>query len=710
MKTQQLPPKYTEQIKTTKKSLTDSFSDNRAAGKTIGTRSPNGEVRKGVDIEKQIAVDNGALRLQPLLTPAWGRQGIAYGPYTRTNGLAFAVFLLNGHNTSQMERIESLKGRIHRWIVGPEVDKPAKRLWRWASSKHKRWMLRRLLWWIRSTSKISKHFKPIKLPSIDENLAVGWFPQEVPTNPLVEGNSFIVHATGSENGELWTTVGKHLLSAFKGLQNLQIYYIVVLREKGAAYYAASVPNAHGLAAYPNMRPIAIDPFHEDATVYAGVYQSVLGQCGFRVDTRVYGTQIAQIPEIGAWYGTAQAADDLIGDGLLAGAQADKGGCWDVYQGTYQLTANGAQATEMHSLAVLESSTPSGVIHLLIETSAKVTDARLLWRVQDHKHFWSILADGEQCKLQIQDNGKWETLAVSDLWYLQPSALNSLQILDDGETFSLYLNGKLLFNKRFTDSRLQNATGVGIGAIKANSNLYFRSFEAHPRSIPIPSSLKLGSPWMVEGKKIVIAEDFAGSSGELMGKTTTIGGKSWHKQMGVGVIELTGNSTAKVRADAKNHNPGRTAYTVDWDHHNFVDLQVEIVPPGARRGQGEKGRSGLIFWQDANNYMIINNWLDDCYGGASISSFFYLNGFEELYDAVWTNVGGRVYWGIPHKLRTVFDGMNYTTFVNDEPVLYRALTDVYPDAMPLSINRIGIVANWEWGNDTGSVLKNLVAKV
>ncbi|NEO81363.1 nucleotide-binding protein [Moorena sp. SIO4G3] len=692
------------------KSFTDSFSDNCCAGKTIGTKTPSGAVRKGIDVEKLIGIDNGALRLQPLLKPAWGRQGIAYGPYIRTNGLAFAVFLSNGHNTSQTERIEPLTERLHRWMIGPETDKPAKRLLRWTSSQGKSRMLRKLLWWIRSTSRISRYFKPFKLPNIDENLAVGWFPREVPVDATAEGSAFIVHATGAENGELWTRLGGYLLSAFRGLQNLQVYYIVVLREKGAAYYAASVPNAHGLAAYPNMRPIAIDPFNDDATVYAGVYQSILGQNGFEVDTRIYGANVAQISDIATWYGTAQAADDLIGDGLLDGAEADKGGFWSVSQGSYELTADGARATQPDSVAMLECPTPSGLIHLLVETSTQITGVRILWRVQDKNQYWSFLADGDKCQLMIQDHDSWECLAVSDLWYLQPLAINSLQILDDGKTFSLYLNGKLVFNKCFTDTRLENATGVGIGGINPNNSLYFRSFEAHPRTIPIPSELDLGSPWVVEGTEMAITEDFAGAAGDLMGKTTTSGSKVWHRNIGLGVIELTGNSTAKVQADAKHPNPGRTAYTIDWDHPEIADLQVDITPPGTRRGQGEKGRGGFIFWQDADNYITINNWLDDCYGGASMSSFFYLNGFEELFDAVWTNVGKRISWGVSHRLRMIFDGMNYMIFINDEPVLYRALTDVYPDAARLRINRVGIVANWEWGNDTGSVFQNFVAKV
>jgi hypothetical protein len=58
---------------------------------------------------------------------------------------------------------------------------------------------------------------------------------------------------------------------------------------------------------------------------------------------------------------------------------------------------------------------------------------------------------------------------------------------------------------------------------------------------------------------------------------------------------------------------------------------------------------------------------------------------------------------------VFDGVQYLVFVNDEPVLMRALTDVYPNFNRLTINRVGILANWEWGNDTGSVFNQFVAR-
>jgi hypothetical protein len=88
----------------------------------------------------------------------------------------------------------------------------------------------------------------------------------------------------------------------------------------------------------------------------------------------------------------------------------------------------------------------------------------------------------------------------------------------------------------------------------------------------------------------------------------------------------------------------------------------------------------------------------------------VDGYEEIYDAVWTNVGRRVHWGVPYQFRVVFDGRRFTAFINDEPVLHRALTDIYPDWHQLQINRIGIVSNWEWGNDTGSVFTDFTARI
>lgn len=685
-------------------SMIDQFTDDRSPGRVIGTKTNGGQIRKGVDSEGIIGIDNGALRIQTLTKPGWGRAGIAYGPYARSNGLTFGAFMVNGHNTSQAEPlIEGFKGQFRRWLLGSETQKPLTRLFRLIRGRQRKHIWQRLAQWIRSGTR----FFQVKL--LDENLAVGWFPCEVPTKPLDQGNSFIMHALGPECGGLWARTGKACLQAVRGLQNVQMYYFVVLREKGAAYYAASIPNVPGLEPYPQMRLLAIDAFHADQEVYAGIHQSVLGQIGFRVDTRVYRTQVALLPEFGQWYGSAHGADTLIGEGPLHQSGAEHGGEWICYEGGFRRTDEGLVAEDTINEAVLPLNAPTGLVHVLIQTTDKpVEGIGLLWRVKDEDNFWCVEVGSRQCQLCTKEDGVWRRFPATREQYLAPNATNSLQVADDGENIRLYLNGQLMYGSSFSDARLSDAVGIGIRVTSCASGASLRAFEAHPRTLPVPEALNLGQPWVVEGNHVAVKDDFDGPSADLVGRPTHLGGRIWSREIGQGVIQSTGAGAAKVVATVEKPCPGRTAYTVDWENPGFADVGVRITPPGTQRGNRERGRGGLIFWQDARNYITLSVYVDDWYG-TSIAAFFYVDGVEELYDAVWTNVGRRIHWGMPYDFRVVFDGKRFLAFVNGEPVLYRALSDVYADWDHLNINRVGIVANWEWGNDTGSVFQNFVAR-
>ena len=150
----------------------DSFHDPRPVGKAIGSKTSSGILRGGIDRERAIAIDHNALRFKPLIQPGWGRQGIAYGEYQRQSGLALAVLLLNGHNTSQAETIEWLYKRIPRWLKGSETESILQRVVAWSTSKHKQGTIGRLLGWLRIAAEVTKFFP---LAEIDDNLAVGWF-------------------------------------------------------------------------------------------------------------------------------------------------------------------------------------------------------------------------------------------------------------------------------------------------------------------------------------------------------------------------------------------------------------------------------------------------------------------------------------------------------------------------------------------------------
>jgi hypothetical protein len=674
----------------------DHFDDERPLGEVVGRSAAGDVARLGVDTEGIIGCDNGALRIGPLRTPGWGRAGLAYGPYPRQEGLALAVFMLNGHNSAQSGSLgQNVVRRVARWFLGsPGTDSPARRLaglWR---SRHKRRMAGQIGHWLRLA------WLPAPDPPLDENLAAGWFTAPTPADPLdrdpaAAGHAFVVHATGAGNGALWAGAGPGHVTAVDSLQNVPVYYVVVLRRQGAAYYAASVPGAAGLAGYPALRPLAIDPSGTAPHLYAGVHQGVQGQIGFQADSRVYQVAVQSLPEWAARYGSAHAADRLDAGAPEPGAPAEKGGHWHV----------GADG-----LALLDPGTPSGLIHLLVESTGgpPAGDAGLVWRAAAGGSHWRLSFSAAGCELQLHRAGTSERVAADTEARLEGEALHSLQLLDDGKVFRVHLDGRMLFGGPIGDDRLGEQSGLGLHGL-AVAGACFRDFEAHPRQVPLPPALGLRPPGIAVAHEVAVSDDFAGPAAELAGRVPAGANGAWQRELGDGEIRLDGRGAARVQADKSRPNPNRTFYTLPWPDPALADLEVEITPPGSGRGEWERGRAGLVFWQDAANYLVINSWLDDHYDGASVSSFFYLDGFENLFDAIWTNVGDRITWGVPYRLRAQCDGRHYLVWLNDEPVLYRALTDVYADAPHLAVRRVGLAVNWEWGNDTGSRFRYFKAR-
>jgi hypothetical protein len=295
--------------------------------------------------------------------------------------------------------------------------------------------------------------------------------------------------------------------------------------------------------------------------------------------------------------------------------------------------------------------------------------------------------------------------------LSPGTRHSLQVLDDGEAIGAYLDGRLLFDG-WQESPHGEVAGQDVGVALANGvETRVTRFEAHPRSVRIAALDAAPRPWTAAGSEDVVVDEFAGPAGDLSAPPTSSGAPTWQRLCGDGVIERTGDGTARVRASLESPNPSRTIYAVEWSDPTFADVAVTLVPPGAARGQGHWATSGLAFWQDPDNYLVVNQYLGDRDVGVSISAFLRANGEEVMrdHDAVWTNVGSRISHGVPGRLGVVFDGSQFVASIDAEPVLSRAMSDYRPSVSGLDINAVGLVVNWEWGADTGTRFERFVAR-
>ncbi len=673
--------------------VVDDFSDVRAPGCTLGTLSTSGALRLGVDRERCISVDNGALRFAPLLRDGWNRQGISYGPVEARAGFAFAVGLLNGHNASQAGHLEQpVVARLRTWLGAGGTHRVRERVVRFARYGQHGATLRQLRRWLARAPRIYRE------RSLDENLAIGLYRSASPGAPQDADLGFVMHAAGADNGDLWVRVMGRNLPVLTSVQNVPLLMVMVGRARSTTYYVASSEAARGLPRAPFMRPVAVTPHLAPRRAFPGIHQSVLGQAGFRVDTRVYGVRID------AWDGE-RSMGLLLEDGLTEPKDAsDTGASWQHVSGSFARKARGMCGNEAQSLMWRELPESAGLVHVVLDESGASAPA-LVFGEHDVESAFAVQVARGRAKLMQRFEGNWRLVAADICEQFHLGEAHSLLLVRDVDGVSAYLDGKRLFERPLP---ILAVRCVGVYD-EHGSGGYLRALEVHPVAVPIPPDLNVPLPLVNPGDGEVLDERFSGIPGELEGRAVTHDAV-WRKDLGAARIVLGAPQRGATVTDARHlTSRGRTVYTLPWEHPEHADLAVLVKPPGQRRGDGEEGRAGVVFWQDPDNYVIVGTWLHDHYGGASVSSFYCLRGFEDVYDAVWTNVGGRIRWGVPYELRVAFDGERFTASVNGEAVLHRALSDVRVDFERLFVRRVGIVANWEWGNDTGSEFRRFVAR-
>lgn len=638
--------------------MRDTFGVGAARGRVIGSLAEDGVRRLGVDRYRSLSVDDAALRIVSLRKPGWGTTSLAYGPFEPSAGTALGVFVLNGHNTAQAEPLgEPISTRVKRWLKGNEVEPWQAHLRRWLVHGRKAWTVRRFAHWVR----IDHQTRRGTVLRLDENLAVGFTPT-MAGDPTAAGCSFVMHATGADNGELWVAVDGRTRPVLPGVRNVPLHLVVVYAADRVIFLVGSVDGVAGLPPLPSARPVAVVPHIAQGTVYATIQQAVSGQIGFAADTRVYEVTVADVADwLTAEHGPTPAS---------ASADAGASRRWRVAGGV-------------------------GLIRLTAEPGACFSVG---FRAGVDRA-WTFGATAAGWELRAADG---DVVATADR-SIPPTATEAVdvQLTDDGERVGVVVDGELVFGRWIADPR----DGGGEGVVVGTHHGRVHSVDVYPRRVLLPPALRPSTtlPRPSRAQRTIVDDHFDGPPRDLHGRT--VAGRTWTKAVGEGRFLVTAGDGLRVDATAATPLPGRVVYTLPCPAGGPFEQEIEVVPPGSGRGQGELGRAGVIFEQDDGDALIVGTWLDDGYAGASISSFFRLDGFEDLYDAIWTNMGDRIRWGRPYRLRVAFDGLVYEAFVDDELVLYRSLRDVVPGRAPLRVSRVGIVANWEWGTDTGSVFRS-----
>ena len=171
--------------------------------------------------------------------------------------------------------------------------------------------------------------------------------------------------------------------------------------------------------------------------------------------------------------------------------------------------------------------------------------------------------------------------------------------------------------------------------------------------------------------------------------------SWEPTLGPGILTL-----AEGGLTIEKSGNERTLYTIPWDQAELADLESEILPVG------QQSRAGVCFWQDAQHHLVVALSLD--HNERAVVGMLRFAGYEDPYSKVWSRAPDLLYHGVPVRLRVAFDGEQFQAYLDDEPVLYRALRDIYPGADRLRIHRVGLALSG-WGQDSGSIFRRWIAR-
>ncbi len=686
----------------------DTFAEALNAGRVIGSMTQSGHRRLGSDPEKTLSVDAGGLRIAPLERPGWGRSCLSYGPIINRPGLVFAVHLLNGHHASQTYTLRRLVPRIGQWLRGSGVRPIRRRVMRLLFDDRRVSSWRRLGSWARATaapdSPIARRFPPLAakrqrnagLRRIADNLAVGFFNRTTAVSLREIDAGFVVRSANNLHGELTVIINGRQVPVLGRLGALPLCLVTIRRADSTLYAVSSLTDARGMPGFPQFRPLAVGPPPVSAELFPAVQQNVSGEIGFSVDSRVFSLAATVEPTLTTWFAGAHIADCFIGEGAITPTPTVVGLAWRPIGEPLRRSSNGAVGS-MGDAAYIDPGAVTGLIHVTAANGP--LGLALVWRARGDDDHWRLELRATTFRLGRRRHGTDEWLAEGDL----PPSVAALQVLDGDDEIRVVADETLIASLPVP---ADPATPTGFGLVSlVDGPLGLARIEAHPRSVQIPTGLASGLADDIRGigDTVLIDDDFsAAEPGTLLEGRAAGPGLTWRRSLGTGRFVI--GSPGRVMVESA---PDRTAFTVPWPGAGLADIRAVIVP---HRHDGAMARAGLVSMQDDDNYLCVNLWFNDrSDGAASVSSFLTIDGHEDIYDAVWVNVERRIQWDRPVEVGLVFDGRLYQVSLDDEPVMWRRLDDVYADAEPMRIERVGLLANWEWGLDTGSEFRRFLAK-
>lgn len=681
----------------------DSFGDSRPVAGVKGTTSPEGTPRLVTDVEQEgptigrMSIDNCSLRMPPLFEPSFGRMGVAYPPVPRQNGKV-----------------------IHFRLTAGDVQ-------------------------------------------AENSLVFGGFDSPNPTTPMVGSNAILLRNFGRQSGTF--DFGSKTGAMESGLPQFQTQFdgYVILRERGAVYVVDGLAGGY-YAAPPQASVIGLDQSLTSPELYPGVHSAN------QVDPhRIHHFQVRDIPEWQNWYATAHAADRLISS---TPGTAEKGGTWTT-TGSFAPTPNGVTADASGAMAILDPGAPSQVLGLTVTTGNDPQDVGIIFRARKdgsgaYTDYYELFISSTGLKL-TRVSGATSTSIIDDNnpeRLLPKNATVHLQLIDSGPKDTRFSAGgriRVLMNEKevlsveapiayFSNADNNNSanfTGVGFRIAPGTANSTAVSyFEAHPRTITLPSALLLPeeeAPLEDTGSVVVASDDFSGGYANLAGRKTPVGGLTWERKASRNeneylVVDGAGHVTVFPRAQDSSRT-NLLLYGLPWpsQYRNFASLEATIIPAGqgvlrkedAVLGVGQRIcsgfdedspsknsrlRAGLFLWQDRENYILLRGFMDNSQSDASEVEWQVARRPDYAPVTRRTNLGVRWCHGLPTTLRLSFDGERITLWVKGavgegdpetkfEPVQTFRWSDLFPDRPTFAINMVGIYYSED---DTGARIDDFKA--